>query len=440
MTDQTAVAFASNLSGARKTFSLYPPTHPRHEDSLSTLLIAARNATAAGPFTLNMRFGRLYRDSAVLPDDAPGLRSLATCLAAHQVESITFFPGLAEHDLVALIDVLGLRPGPDVDVGAELQAQGVVVISVQRLVDETIEEAEERERQRAQDHALYARLVGALRQLVAQTNESGTPDLAGAATIVEGMLGRFMEDSAAVLGLATNRSTTEADLYHALNTMIYALGIGAGLGLSQERLAGLGVSALMHDIGKVAFDRSDTRVQERLRLLHPRVGAEILARVSEGDRLAMLVAYEHHMGPNGRGWPESEPGFVPHPYSRMVAVADRYDRLTMPAPEGAGLTPDRAVVQLLRETQSTLDLTLTRVFVREMGVFPVGCMVRLSDLSVGIVCAPGKDPLQPKVRLVYGPDGLPTPNESDLDLDGSALGIMEIVQPDDLRETVSEHL
>ena len=46
----------------------------------------------------------------------------------------------------------------------------------------------------------------------ARTNESGTPDLASAATIVEGMLGRFMEDSAAVLGLATNRSTTEADL------------------------------------------------------------------------------------------------------------------------------------------------------------------------------------------------------------------------------------
>ena len=440
MTDQTAIAFASNLSGARKAFSLYPPTHPRHEDSLNTLLIAARNATAAGPFTMNVRLGRLYRDSAVLPDDAPGLRSLATCLAAHQVESITFFPGLAEHDLAELIEVLGLCPGPTVDVAAELQARGVVVISVQRLVDETIEEAEERERRRAQDHALYSRLVGALRQLVAQTNESGAPDLTGAATIVESMLGRFMEDSAAVLGLATNRSATEADLYHALNTMIYSLGIGSGLGLSPERLTGLGVAALMHDIGKVAFDRSDARVQERLRLMHPRIGAEILARVSEGDRLAMLVAYEHHMGPDGRGWPMSEPGFVPHPYSRIVAVADRYDRLTMPAPEGAELTPDRAVVQLLRETQGTLDVTLTRVFVREMGVFPVGCMVRLSDLSVGIVCAPGRDPLQPKLRLVYGPDGLTAAQEADLDLDGSDLSIVEIVQPDDLRETVSEHL
>ena len=440
MTDQTAIAFASALSGARKAFSLYPPAHPRHEDSLSALLIAARNATALGPFTMNMRFGRLYRDSAVLPDEAPGLRSLATCLAAHQVESITFFPGLAEHDLVALIDVLGLRPGPDVDVAAELQGRGVVVIAVQRLLDETIEEAEERERRRAEDHALYSRLVGALRQLVAQTDSTRAPDLSSAAAIVEGILGRFMEDSAAVLGLATSRSTTEADLYHAMNTMIYSLAIGTGLDLPPERLEGLGVSALLHDIGKVAFERSGTNDRERARLLHPRIGAEILARVSEGDRLSMLVAYEHHMGPNGRGWPEAEPGFVPHPYSRIVAVADRYDRLSAPAPDGAGLTPDRAVVQLLRETQNTLDITLTRVFVREMGAFPVGCMVRLSDLSVGIVCAPGQDPLQPKVRLIYGPDGLTTATEADVDLDGSPLSIMEVVQPDDLRETVSAHL
>jgi len=97
-------------------------------------------------------------------------------------------------------------------------------------------------------------------------------------------------------------------------------------------------------------------------------------------------------------------------------------------------------VQLLRETQNTLDITLTRVFVREMGAFPVGCMVRLSDLSVGIVCAPGQDPLQPKVRLIYGPDGLTTATEADVDLDGSPLSIMEVVQPDDLRETVSAHL
>jgi HD-GYP domain-containing protein (c-di-GMP phosphodiesterase class II) len=249
-----------------------------------------------------------------------------------------------------------------------------------------------------------------------------------------------MEDSAAVLGMATMRDPSEADLFHSVNTMIYSLTIGVGLEIPEEGLNSLGICAVLHDIGKLAFDRSDPAHHERIRLLHPRVGAEILARLPELDRAAMLVAYEHHVRPDGRGWPEMEAGYVAHPYSRMVAIADRYDRLTLDRPDGEGLTPDRAIIQLLRETTSGLDQTFTRVFVREMGAFPVGCMVRLSDQSVGVVSAPGTDPLQPRVRLVYGPDGIALDTKMDMNLAGSALSIVEVVQPADLRETVSDHL
>jgi hypothetical protein len=135
-----------------------------------------------------------------------------------------------------------------------------------------------------------------------------------------------------------------------------------------------------------------------------------------------------------------EPGYIAHPYSRIVSIADRYDRLTTAPPENDGLTPDRAVVQLLRETAGSLDQTFTRVFVREMGAFPVGCLVRLSDQSVGVVSAPGEDPLQPCVRLLYGPDGLSLDTKPDTDLSGSSLSIVEVVQPSSLSETVSDHL
>jgi HD-GYP domain-containing protein (c-di-GMP phosphodiesterase class II) len=440
MTEPAVLAFVGALTGARKAFSLYPATHPQHREALDALVTLARELAAAGPLTLNMRFGRLYHDSTLLASEAPGVRSLAECLDAHRVESITFFGGVSERDLTELVGVLSLRPEPDLDVASALADRGVVSVSVQRLSDELADELAERERKRAADHALYQRLVGAMRELVGRVGASGAPDLRSAGAIVEGVLARFMDDSAAVLGLAATKSPTEADVFHALNTMIYALTIGAGLALPADELASLGVAALLHDIGKVAFDREDPAEREQARLLHPRVGAEILARVSEGDRLAMLVAYEHHMGASGKGWPEAEPGFVAHPYSRIVAVADRYDRLTTAPPDGAGLTPDRAMVQLLKDTQRGLDVTFARVFVREMGVFPVGSMVRLSDQSVGVVCAPGPNPLQPTVRVIYGADGLPLEGEPDVDLTGSGLEIIEVIRPEDLRETVAQHL
>lgn len=440
MTELTATTLVTALSGARKAHSLYPAAHPEHRAALDALLDGISEATASGPFTLNLHLGRLYHDSHVLPVDTPGMRSMAECFEAHRIESLTFHAQLAGPDAVALIEVLALKPSADLDIATELEGRGVSDITAQRLENPDAEAAQEREEQRGRDRAMYHRLVTAMKRITAQLNAGGSANLGDTGAIVESILDRFMEDSASVLGLAMMRDPSEADLFHSVNTMIYALTIGVGLEIPQEGLNTLGVSALLHDVGKLAFDRSDPAQAERIRLLHPRVGAEILSRMPEIDRSAMLVAYEHHFRPDGTGWPEMDPNYIAHPYSRMVGIADRYDRLTTDPPNGDGLTPDRAVVQLLRETGGSLDQIFTRVFVREMGAFPVGCLVRLSDQSVGVVCAPGEDPLQPRVRLVYGPDGLALEAKTETDLAGSELSIVEVVPPADLSQTVSDHL
>ncbi|MDO8880372.1 MAG: HD domain-containing protein [Coriobacteriia bacterium] len=440
MSEQRAVALVTALSGARKAFSLYPPQHPEHRGALEALLRAVLEATADGPFALNLHLGRLYQESRVLPADSPGLKSTASSLEGHRIESLTFHPSFTESDAIVLLEVLARRPSPDLDAATLLEERGVVGVVARRLEEGAAEETAEREEHRVRDRALHRRLAGALRQVTSQVGPSGSPDMGEASVVVEDILNRLMEDNAAVLGLATLHDDGESDLFHAISTMIYALTIGLGLGIPPEGLTSLGLSALLHDIGKMAFDRSDPAERERARVLHPRIGAEILARIPNVDQAAMLVAHEHHMKPGGGGWPEAEPDYVAHPYSRMVAIADRYDRLITDGPNGFGLTPDRAIVQLLRETNDALDRTFTRVFVREMGAFPVGCLVRLSDLSVGVVSAPGEDPLQPRVRLVYGADGLTLEEHRDTDLAGSDLSIMEVVQPADLAETVSDHL
>jgi HD-GYP domain-containing protein (c-di-GMP phosphodiesterase class II) len=440
VSEDLATTLVTTLSGARKAFSLYPAIHPEHKGALDALVEAATEATAAGPFTLNLHLGRLYQESRVLPADAPGMRSMAESFEAHRVESMTFNPGFTRTDATALVEILALKPSLDLDVGYELEGRGVFGVVVQRLVEPDAVEAEEREEQRGRDRAMYQRLVAALKRINTQLGPAGSQNLGDTATVVESLLERFMEDSAAVLGLATMRNASEADLFHSVNTLIYSLTIGVGLEIPEEGLTALGVCALLHDIGKIAFNRDDPAQEERIRQLHPRVGAEILARMPEVDQAAMLVAFEHHYRPDGGGWPEMEPGYVAHPYSRIVSIADRYDRLTTGLPGADGLTPDRAVVQLLRETAGSLDLTFTRVFVREMGAFPVGCLVRLSDQSVGVVSAPGLDPLKPRVRLVYGADGLALKAKPDTDLADSELSIIEVVPPANLSETVSNHL
>ncbi|MDO9557069.1 MAG: HD domain-containing protein [Coriobacteriia bacterium] len=440
MNERQPIELVVALSSARKALHLYPPTHPRYSEAIDGLLEATATCLIEGPFTLNVHLGRLYHGSQVLPTDAPGLHSMAETLEAHRVESLTLHEGFNPHDAEMLIEVLGLRPSQSLEVAEQLEKRGVSTVTVSAIVDEDAQEAEERDRLRQQDRALYNRLLGVMRSLTQRIQKTGSTDVGDSAIIVESILGRLMEDSAAVLGLATMTGNTEPNLFHSINTMIYALVLGVGLGIPEEGLTTLGISALLHDVGKVAFDMTDPVEAEKARYLHPKIGAEVLSRLPEQDRTPMLVAYEHHMGRDGSGYPEREADYVTHPYSRIVAIADRYDRLTTPLPDGLGHTPDQAVMQLLRDTLTTFDQTLTRLFVKQLGVFPVGCVVRLSDQSVGIVSGMTGDSLRPRVRVMYDATGLALEPPKDVLLSDVGLEVLETVDPESLRVRISEHL
>jgi HD-GYP domain-containing protein (c-di-GMP phosphodiesterase class II) len=293
---------------------------------------------------------------------------------------------------------------------------------------------------RAQDRQLYNKLVGALRTVSDQVAQGGSTDLSGASGMVESILKRLMTDQAAVLGLATIKGQSEVNLFHSINVMIYSLTLGSALGLPEEGLTSLGTAALLHDIGKAAFKADDPAQAEPMRLRHPAIGADILSRTSDEDPALMLVAYEHHMQPDGQGYPDAAADYVSHPYSRMVGIANRYANLTAPTSDAEPLTPDKAIVEILREAGSRLDPMFARLFTKAMGVFPVGCMVRLSDQTVGVVSRSGDDVLAPSVRVLYDAGGLVLDDPYEVDLADDEREIIEVVDPESLDVEVSEHL
>lgn len=428
------------LSGARRAVQLYPATHPAFVEAIELLVESVNRSLSEGPLVLNVHQGHMYHESLVVPDDVHGAERVAEAFETHRIQSLTFEAGFSNTDAVALVAVLSMRPAADFDAAAQLAEHGAVNISISALEDDNQEEREERDRRRAQDRALYHRLVSHMRAMSEKMSSGGGIDLSDAGGMVANVLSRFSEDSNAVLALATIRGESDRQLFHSLNVMIFSVALGQRLGLPDEGLQTLALSALLHDVGKTAFDQSDPAQLEPMRVMHPAVGAEILQRVALEDPAPMLVAYEHHMTADGGGYPEHETSYVAHPYSRMVTIADRYDNLTSSDGTSESLTPDRAIVQILREAGATLDPFFARLFASALGVFPVGSMVRLSDHSVGVVSRLGEDPLAPVVRLAYGPDGAELEEQVDVDLSGGDARIVEVIQPDALNVKVADKL
>lgn len=419
---------------------LYPSSHPAFQEALLELELAVVETAAGEPFVLNLHQGHLYNGSTVIARDVNGAETVAEMFETRSIESLTFEPSFRATDAAALTEVFSLKPTPSLDIEAELLARGVSSVSVSFLATPDSGEREERDRTRDADRALYRRVIDALRSLSEQVADGGAADVDRAHGLVGGILERMMEDPAAIMALATMRGAGERTLFHSLNVMLYTLILGNRLGLPEEGLSALGTAAMLHDVGKSAFDADDLMQLEAMRTMHPKVGADILQRAALDNPAPMLVAYEHHMHVDGGGYPERAADYIAHPYSRMIAVADRYENLTNAAPGREGLTPDRAIVQVLRETGSVLDPFFARLFASAMGVFPVGSLVRLSDQSVAVVSRPGEDPLTPVVRLAYDAQGIEPSEPTELDLAHCALTILEVVPPESLNVEVSDKL
>ncbi len=434
-------AAVTALAGSRKAVQLYPSTHPAYAEAVAELERAVREVASAEPFVLNIHQGRLYHDSLPIPDDVPGLPQVAEAFESLLIESLVFHADFSASDAVALTEILSLRPTPELDLSQELSARGVTSVVASLLARAGQEsDGNGRDAAREKDRALFRRSVTAIRKMLEQVTAGDLTAVSSARSLSEDVIPRLSEDVTAVLSMAAARRPEERALFHSLNVMNYALVLGHRMGLPAEGLASLGSAAVLHDIGKAAFNADDPEQAERMRVEHPKVGAEMLQQLALDDAAPMLVAYEHHMYADGSGFPEREPGYVGHPYSRIVSIVDRYENLTSPAPGTPALTPDRALVQVLREANRYFDPFLARLFANALGPFPVGCVVRLSDQSAGVVSRSGDDPLLPIVRRAWDANGLEVSEDKDVDLGLEEVSIVEIIAPEALDVDVSELL
>jgi HD-GYP domain-containing protein (c-di-GMP phosphodiesterase class II) len=433
----SAASLVSSLAAARKAVQLYPPSHPAFSAAIAELVDAGQAVSSVGPCRLNLHQGRLYHESEVIAPDAQGHQTLAGSFETRKIESLVLHPGFGRADAIALVEVLSLRPGPDLDVARELASRAIMNVTVDVLADD--QERKERDRQRAADRGMYQRILTALRLLMGSFHNDRTADLSDTVRLVGDLLGRIAEDQPAVLALATTRGQSESGLLHSLNVMIYTLALGRRLGLPDEGLLSLGTSALLHDVGKAALESGDASPDE-IWQRHPEAGADLLGRLELDDPAPMLVAFEHHMLSDGSGFPSRDASYVPHPYTRMVQIADRYENLCGAGTNGDAKTPDHAMMSVLTEAGGTLDPFFARLFASAMGVFPTGCVVRLSNHSVGVVCDSGAEPLTPVVRTAFDEHGHELREQQEIDLSECELHIVEVIDPDSINVAVAEKL
>jgi putative nucleotidyltransferase with HDIG domain len=137
-----------------------------------------------------------------------------------------------------------------------------------------------------------------------------------------------------VLPLVTLKEFDQYTTTHSLNVSVLAMGLAERFGLSHAEVRSIGVAGLLHDVGKTVVSRETLSKPGRLTQAeraemnrHPEDGARLILRADQDLGLAAIVAYEHHMGFDGGGYPTATRTRTCHPASRLVHVCDVFDAL-----------------------------------------------------------------------------------------------------------------
>lgn len=153
---------------------------------------------------------------------------------------------------------------------------------------------------------------------------------------------------------------------HQLRVAELAVAMGRRLGLDSERLEGLYLGALVHDIGKVAIPweilakpSEFTAAERSLVESHAQIGADILAPVILPWPIHLIVV-QHHERLDGSGYPARLRGEAILPEARIVAVADVFQSMCDDRPYRRALGIDPALAELERGAGVTFDADVVR--------------------------------------------------------------------------------
>lgn len=212
----------------------------------------------------------------------------------------------------------------------------------------------------------------------------------------------------ALISLARLKNADDYTYMHSVAVCALMLATARQLGLSEDYIRLAGVAGLLHDVGKLTIPDSILNKPQKLSdtefervKLHPEAGGAILRQSPDVDALVLDVCLHHHEKADGSGYPHRLAGNQISLFAQMGAVCDVYDAVTSNRPYNRGWDPAEAI-QRMSTWKGHFDQRVFQAFVKSVGIYPVGALVRLKSGRLAVVIEQNpKSLLTPKVRVFF---------------------------------------
>ncbi|MCX7163683.1 MAG: HD-GYP domain-containing protein [Betaproteobacteria bacterium] len=235
-----------------------------------------------------------------------------------------------------------------------------------------------------------------------------------AGELVDEISSSVMRNPGALISLARLKTADDYTYMHSVAVCALMVALARKLDLDEKQTRDAGMSGLLHDLGKAmmpmeVLNKPGKLTDEEFRIIksHPEEGHRMLVEGGSVGAVPLDVCLHHHEKVDGSGYPHRLKDAQISMFAKMGAVCDVYDAITSNRPYKAGWDPSESIRKMTEWCNGHFDARIFQAFVKSIGIYPVGSMVRLASGRLAVVTEQSeKSLLTPHIKVFYSTKSL----------------------------------